>query len=294
MSRGLLNSRDSSPTGLTALRLGRWLAIGALVLVTGEAQAQFAYQAQSPFQFVNYEGALVEFAMPFSVRAERSWFPPPTTGYSLAVGNDPVIVQPVGVVPLGNLAELHGGAGPDVFLVTLEPEGWGVSVVYDLLSVESVMLETYYLEHLEVTYRSTPDTPADGGYSDLGSSDAIGTPPVANEVMALTQVYPLAFYEGGILLRPPTPEFRRGDCNSDGTFNIADMIRALLVLFQGDSAGCLKSCDMNDDGAFDLGDPIYGLSSLWGPGSPPVPTPHTYCGLDPTEDFLECENPACP
>lgn len=85
------------------------------------------------------------------------------------------------------------------------------------------------------------------------------------------------------------PEFGRGDCNSDATFNIADAVAGLGILFAGDPAPtCVDACDANDDGAFDIGDMIYILANLFSGGAAiPAPAPGT-CGVDPTADGLDC------
>ena len=104
---------------------------------------------------------------------------------------------------------------------------------------------------------------------------------------------------GEYVAPPPPPTgttFRRGDCNSDGSFNIADCIYLLAALFSGGPGGeCEDSCDMNDDGSTNIADAIAGLGTLFA-GSGPLPAPSgTNCGLDPSDDSLTC-NPttACP
>lgn len=98
---------------------------------------------------------------------------------------------------------------------------------------------------------------------------------------------------------PPPPTgttFRRGDCNSDGAFNIADCIYLLASLFSGGPAGeCQDACDMNDDAGTNIADAITGLSTLFAGGAP-LPAPgSTDCGLDTTDDSLPCDaNSACP
>ncbi|MCA8959064.1 MAG: hypothetical protein KDC38_01065 [Planctomycetes bacterium] len=96
-------------------------------------------------------------------------------------------------------------------------------------------------------------------------------------------------------LLPDAPEqaFRRGDCNGDLAFDIADAIRTLSFLFAGDVApNCLDACDSNDDGAADIGDAIYALSTLFSGGLTP-PAPYEECGNDPTSDSLNCASYPC-
>jgi len=86
------------------------------------------------------------------------------------------------------------------------------------------------------------------------------------------------------------PEFDRGDCNVDGSTNIADTIHLLSHLFSGPvTLACDDACDTNDDGAVDLGDAINLLTTLFDSG-PPLPAPNGACGADPTADLLECND----
>jgi len=95
----------------------------------------------------------------------------------------------------------------------------------------------------------------------------------------------------------PDPVFRRGDCNQDGGFDIADAVTVLDTLFAGgDPFECADACDGNDDGSVDIADPILLLGVLF-QGSSPVPAPGSGpgCGSDPTADALDCAvEPICP
>ncbi|MGE3165387.1 MAG: PKD domain-containing protein [Planctomycetota bacterium] len=83
--------------------------------------------------------------------------------------------------------------------------------------------------------------------------------------------------------------FIRGDCNADGTYNIADPISMLGILFSGAPAPlCNDACDCNDDGSLDIGDAICMLSGLFGSPAVPPAAPHPNCGPDPTADALGC------
>lgn len=93
-------------------------------------------------------------------------------------------------------------------------------------------------------------------------------------------------------LRNVEPPFRRGDCNGDGGFDIADVIKTLDLLFNGDQVQCSDACDGNDDGMLDIADAIAKLDNLFGPGAP-LPAPEA-CGVDPTIDSLGCIATPCP
>ncbi len=89
---------------------------------------------------------------------------------------------------------------------------------------------------------------------------------------------------------PPAPLLRRGLCNPDGLFDIADAVFLLGYLFSaGDVPLCEDACDSNDDGSLDIGDGISMLGSLFNGDAPPAPPGPSDCGVDPTEDSLGCE-----
>ena len=83
--------------------------------------------------------------------------------------------------------------------------------------------------------------------------------------------------------------FLRGDTNSDGAFDISDAIGILNFIFGGGNGepSCLDSLDENDDGQISIADAIYHFSTLFSGGAPPA-APWDSCGLDPTEDDLDC------
>ena len=91
------------------------------------------------------------------------------------------------------------------------------------------------------------------------------------------------------------PQFVRGDVNQDNNVNIADGIGVLDTLFSGaGDPDCVDSADANDDGTLNIADAIYILSFLFQAGSPAIPAPSDSCGVDPTDDTLECELFNCP
>ncbi len=88
---------------------------------------------------------------------------------------------------------------------------------------------------------------------------------------------------------PVGTPFRRGDANGDGLFNIADAIATLGFLFSGGAMNCADAGDSNDDGLVNIADGITVLGALFsGGGAPPAPGPNS-CGVDPTDDALDCE-----
>ncbi|MEM7167245.1 MAG: hypothetical protein AAF581_17425 [Planctomycetota bacterium] len=93
----------------------------------------------------------------------------------------------------------------------------------------------------------------------------------------------------------PQPEFVRGDCNGDGTTDIADVVRLLVDLFVTPTPRtCADACDHNDDGTLNIGDAVTALEMLFGSAGP-LPGGSS-CNTDITPgDPLDCGGYAhCP
>lgn len=89
-----------------------------------------------------------------------------------------------------------------------------------------------------------------------------------------------------------SPDFLRGDCNTDGGQDIADAVKILAFLFPvGAPAAlpCRDACDANDDGSLNVADAVRLLTALFGMPSVPLPAPYTACGPDLSNgDPLDC------
>ena len=87
------------------------------------------------------------------------------------------------------------------------------------------------------------------------------------------------------------PQFRRGDCNRDGTVDIGDAVTLLAFLFPSGPVtpfDCEDACDGNDDETLDISDAIRLLTALFG-GTVPLGAPYPDCGVDPTIGVLDCD-----
>ncbi|MGE4618267.1 MAG: hypothetical protein AAEJ04_00500 [Planctomycetota bacterium] len=82
--------------------------------------------------------------------------------------------------------------------------------------------------------------------------------------------------------------FKRGDVNSDGTLDISDAIGTLNYLFQNLAVVCLDAVDTNDDAAVDISDAVSVLNYIFAGGLPPAPPGPLECGVDTTDDGLDC------
>jgi hypothetical protein len=86
--------------------------------------------------------------------------------------------------------------------------------------------------------------------------------------------------------------FRRADVNDDGQNDLGDPIRILVGLFVDPAAiSCADAADIDDDGLIDVSDSIYMLNYLF-LGGDFVPPPWPLCGIDLTEDQLDCAGQA--
>ena len=89
-------------------------------------------------------------------------------------------------------------------------------------------------------------------------------------------------------------EFVRGDANSDGAINLADVTYITdWVYLSGSEPTCIEACDVQDDGNVDAADAVYLAAHLFSSGSPPA-APFSSCGLDSDVDFPSCRISACP
>ena len=86
-----------------------------------------------------------------------------------------------------------------------------------------------------------------------------------------------------------TVRFLRGDANVDGSVDLSDAVSSLRFLFLNEGPlACTDAADANDDGLVDILDPVATLLSLF-TGTVEIPAPgKDACGVDPTDDALDC------
>ena len=89
--------------------------------------------------------------------------------------------------------------------------------------------------------------------------------------------------------------FQRGDVDLDGALSITDSINLLVFLFaEGSLPGCLDAADADDSGDLNITDAVTSLGYLFR-GGEALPAPFMECGIDPSDDELDCEaEPVCP
>ena len=86
--------------------------------------------------------------------------------------------------------------------------------------------------------------------------------------------------------------FIRGDANGDNSVDISDVIASLGFTFSGNPVGCLDALDGNDSGSVDISDAIFMLAYIFSASSEPF-APFPACGVDPTDDGIDCANYTC-
>ena len=232
----------------------------------------------------------ISAALSIAEDIDNTGFPNDTQGFSMSLAHDSAILTSVSVDTSPLLAGINGSEGPDFLSATLLPGGVTVGVVYSFMGSETISFAVD-TEMVVVNYDTNAGnlagttTPVSSG---LNWESTIGTSSVDNLVVVNGAGYAPDPIDGSVILTPvATGGFDRGDCNVDGTFNIADIVHNLNVLFIGGSFSCADSCDMNDDGLVNVADPVYGLGSQFS-GGPLPPAPHGVCGEDPTADALDC------
>ena len=100
----------------------------------------------------------------------------------------------------------------------------------------------------------------------------------------------LALPSDGRLRAQCEPVFLRGDTDANRLFNVTDPIVLLRFLFSGNADfPCNDAADSNDDGTLNVTDSVFSLNFLF-LGSTQVPAPSAECGLDPTDDDLDCDS----
>ncbi len=84
-------------------------------------------------------------------------------------------------------------------------------------------------------------------------------------------------------------KFKRGDVDASGTVNITDGVTLLNHLFGGGAAPtCMDTADSSDGGQVTITSAVFILNFLFSGGTSPPPPGHEECGVDPTEDELNC------
>lgn len=178
----------------------------------------------------------------------------------------------------------------DQFVTT----GFTVNVVIDAFGIQFLPPGVGHELNL-VTY-DVADTAT--GVFPLEICDTLGVPPVETFLVSTVGLSLIPLRVSGSVSIASEPQFVRGECNNDGTFDLADVVFFVGYLFPPSGVPsilpCVDACDSNNDGTADLADAVASLAALF--GSPTTPLPGSDgCDRDTGADFLECTSyDGCP
>lgn len=207
-------------------------------------------------------------------------------GLSYGICHDSALVTALTLSEGADVQALNGGLGPEFGVLNVLSDGVTQALVPAFMQIVTLPAGTNELAIATYEGVGAPGNTANLDFCNT-LTDGV-TPPVAVSFTC----------SGGATFGPATSSgsveildgvvFIRGDCNVDGSFNVADAVNLLGLLFGGgNTTTCEDACDGNDDGSRDIGDAVYMLGNLFSMGDPP-PAPHPGCGVDPTMDLLGC------
>ncbi len=109
-----------------------------------------------------------------------------------------------------------------------------------------------------------------------------------DEQLQIVEELPLSKWSKTLFSNANNARFLRGDANSDGAVNMADVIHILRHLFSSqETCKCFDAADANDDGILNISDAVKLLSHLF-----VEPQLSVLCEFDATQDSLEsCKYP---
>ena len=169
--------------------------------------------------------------------------------------------------------------------------GIGIGIVYDLFGVTTLPVgAAYELVTFEVESLTTGTVT-----TEFRPCDEIGSPNISSAVVVNGSSIPPLLISGFITFTDIF--FLRGDCNFDGSVDLADPLFLGLRLFDAtvNDYPCREACEANGDGAVNIADMVWILGYLFAGGPAPV-APFPDCGPDPEpETAFDCElGTACP
>ncbi|MEM7263620.1 MAG: dockerin type I repeat-containing protein [Planctomycetota bacterium] len=264
--------------------------VSAVVLFTSDVAAQtFEFKAPTTTFAVDPNDPGGTVVLGFTIE-QTSGSPAGTQGFSMGVAHDPTVLNTVAVDYGEGVLEDPWGQ-PDFFSRAEYSDGWTCGVVYSAYGGWLIEFSEPRVA-IDVTYEIVSDVPVESPITtDFAWVDTLGMPPVSNVVVVGGASIYADSVDGEFTCVPVS--FIRGDMNSDGGINIADIFTAEDYLFlDGDTPSCLAALDANGDGAIDIGDIIYELSYLF-LGGEPMPAPFPACGPLSVGSEVSCEESQC-
>lgn len=281
-------------------------AAGSVTVQAGPPPFSFHAATNAPV-VVNYDPTAPSASIPVQVEFGAQRDPSNTSqtdtqGFSMDNACDGTFLTPNSIQAIGSLAAINGGTGPGFASPNVTPTGgtgWTYGIVYNFMGGVFINFPTAGPDPI-VRVNYSADATSLAGIDNVDTStalnwvDTLGTPPVVNVMVVGGASLEVSFVDGSVTFHPVTDlEHVRGDCNDDGSVNIADGIAAIQVVVGNlppSLAPCLSACDANDDGLFDTSDGVFIINYqfLDGP-APSAPFPN--CGAVPGADcaaFSSC------
>ena len=281
------STERNSRTGTGCERFYRVLPFVFLALI-GSWIATPAIQGQHPgFVFYFDAEGLVSKDVPVSVRAMLDNSGGPVVGWSVVICHDPQL-QVVSAEHGESALTMNGGEPADFMGIHFTPdEGVRQGVVVDYTGIDMLWpAQAHELLRIEYELLELPTTPITISFcdhifvGDISDSETLAVAPGGIVIEAI---------RSPALLHAPQP-FIRGDANGDARVDLADGVALLQITLGIDPSGCADAYDYNDDGQVNLADAISALQGVFGNGPLPPAPGHIDCGIDPTEDNLDCES----
>ncbi|OUU23355.1 MAG: hypothetical protein CBC13_05750 [Planctomycetia bacterium TMED53] len=218
-----------------------------------------------------------------------------TQGFSLGLSYDNTVLNATGVSQGATLQALEQGQGAEFFEVSLVATGLTVGVIYDFQGQSLIPYATpdqvLNIAFDTVAANLAGTAPGEIIQATLTPTEGLG-PTGVTLVMVVGGRSVSMTSESGVLSLTSLGGFDRGNCNADGQFDLADVIKLLGGLFTGDPLSCLDACDANNDALLDIADAIRMLGVLFS-GDPPMDGAGT-CAPDSDAASLGCDSfPPC-
>lgn len=196
--------------------------------------------------------------------------------------------------PNGNHTSIHTmGTAPNDADEAMASIGSGLIPGTNLNSGQSIVVRITYVPGMMEVFVQDLMTPRVSVSLDLAATLGAGPKWVGFTASTGGLVQDHDVLDWSLTTMPSTgSEFIRGECNNDGSVNLADAVFLLSFLFPGvggpPALPCEDACDADDMGSINLADVITLLGSQFGMPPTPLPGPST-CGVDPTGgDVSDC------
>jgi len=246
------------------------------------------------------------FSLPLVLEELPPPVPPPfaptgVSGLQIRFAYDTVLVQSMGVSEGSDLAAVNSGSGPEFFDVESGCPGFvQVGILLQLMAVTQTIVADVPKEIIIAEFATVPSSFV--GSTGLSTTIRLQDGPNCvtpslefRNVAAPNGPSMAAILDPGVVYLAPGPGtalLKRGDCNADDLYDIADVVYSLGYSFPGSGVPnhltCQDACDANDDGAVNIADAIFTLSRIFAGGPPPPAPSWPTCGGDPTSDSLCC------